>query len=104
MQKNFNNMYILNISVVDPTLVTPPPYVDPNNKIKFGKVPQELIDIDDICPPITICPTCPAKSKETKECKEEFTIDDLLGHQPLSVQQLHRVTTKGHANRTLGNL
>lgn len=89
------------IAVVDPTLVTPPPYVDPNNKIKFGKGPPELVGEYDICQPPVICPTCP-KSKETKECKEEFTIDDLLGHQPLAIQQLHKVTNKGHANRSLG--
>lgn len=89
---------------MDPILVTPPPYVDPNNKIKFGKGPPTLIGEDDICPPQIICPTCP-KSKETKECKEELTIDDLLGHQPLAVQKLDvKITTKGHANRTLGKL
>ncbi|KAL5235357.1 hypothetical protein ACI65C_002767 [Semiaphis heraclei] len=90
----------ITLYIVDPTLVTPPPYVDPNNKIKFGKGPPELIGEYDICQPPVICPTCP-KSKETKECKEEFTIDDLLGHQPLAIQQLHKVTNKGHANRTL---
>lgn len=89
---------------MDSTLVTPPPYVDPNNKIKFGKGPPPLIGEEDICPPPVICPTCPTKSKETKACKEEFTIDDLLGHRPLSVQKLMNVNTKGHKNRTLGKL
>lgn len=83
--------------------MTPPPYVDPNNKIKFGKSPPQLIGEDDICPPVVICPTCP-KSKETKECKEEFSIDYLLGHQPLAVQTIDKVNFKGQANRTLGKL
>lgn len=80
---------------------TPSPYVDPSNKIKFGKSPPELIGEDDICPPKVICPTCP-KLKETKECKEEFTIDDLLGHQPLYVYPLTQVTFKGLTNRSMG--
>lgn len=100
---SFNNTIILIITVVDPTLVTPPPYVDPNNKIRFGKGPPQLVSEEDICPPPVICPTCP-KSKETKECKEEFTIDDLLGHQLLTVDRLNKVVAKGHENRTLGKL
>lgn len=83
-------------------LATPPPYVHPNDKIKFGKSPPQMIGEDDICPPVVTCPTCP-KSKETKECKEEFTIDYLLGHQSLNVERLIP-TAKGYANRTLGKL
>ncbi|XP_050443894.1 uncharacterized protein LOC126847631 [Adelges cooleyi] len=90
----------ITLYIIDPTLVTPPPYIDPNNKVKFGKIPPELVGVDDICPPVIICPTCP-KTKETKECKEELTVDDLLGHQPLAVYQLFKGSIKGLANRTL---
>lgn len=83
--------------------MTPPPYVDPNNKITFGKGPPELIGEEDICPPPVICPTC-SNPKETKECREEFSIDYLLGHQPLSVKEVDKIQNKGLANRTLGKL
>lgn len=89
---------------MDSTLITPPPYVDPKNKTKFGKEPPPLIGEEYICPSPVICPTCSTISNETKACKREFTIDDLLGHRPLSVQKLMNVNTKGQNNRTLGKL
>lgn len=79
-----------------------PPYVD-SNKATFGKGPPELIGVEDICPPQVICPTC-SNPKVTKECKEEFSIDYLLDHQPLTIISVDGIQNKGLINRTLGKV